>query len=608
MLADGGFQVGALAKLLYPNGIEIRSEHHATAEAETIELLKRDEVTLFEAAVRHRDLFARIDILVKNKNAFNLIEVKSKSYNSTAPEIVGKRGGITSEMLPYIIDVAFQTFVLHETYPDAWIKSYLLLPDKSVRATINGLNQLFKVHRQNGKIQVRVDARALTDGFGDNVLALVNVDPYVAMVMQEGIDFPGGHGPLSDVALDWAKAYKADSWIAPSIGSQCAKCEYQTQARDGLKSGFRECWRRANNWTDEDIDQGTVVELWNFRGKDKLIQQGIVRLRQVTQEHLNYKEGDHGLSNSQRQWMQVAGTPSEYANAGFFLDVPFMHAEMARWQQPYHFIDFETSAVALPFHIGLRPYEQVAFQFSHHIMEGKGAVRHAGEFLLAEPGVFPNYEFARALKTELGSDNGTVFMWSHHENTILTKIAGQLEEDPNPPGDKPELQTFLRSLIQSGGRAMVDLKVLSQKAYFHPYTKGSNSIKHVLPAVLSHSNDLKATYSQPIYGAPDGIPSKNYTNQTWWVRDSDGNVNDPYKLLIEHAKNLLGDEAEDELAAEEIGIAEGGAAALAYARLQFEDLDDKTRNLIKGALLRYCELDSLAMVMVVQAWEEAIES
>jgi hypothetical protein len=52
MLADGGFQVGALAKLMYPGGIEILSRNHATAEKETKELLKRDNVILFEPAIR----------------------------------------------------------------------------------------------------------------------------------------------------------------------------------------------------------------------------------------------------------------------------------------------------------------------------------------------------------------------------------------------------------------------------------------------------------------------------------------------------------------------------------------------------------------------------
>ena len=50
-------------------------------------------------------------------------------------------------------------------------------------------------------------------------------------------------------------------------------------------------------------------------------------------------------------------------------------------------------------------------------------------------------------------------------------------------------------------------------------------------------------------------------------------------------------------------VAEGGSAATAYARLQFEDMNDKTRQKINAALLRYCELDTLAMVMITQAWQ-----
>jgi hypothetical protein len=41
---------------------------------------------------------------------------------------------------------------------------------------------------------------------------------------------------------------------------------------------------------------------------------------------------------------------------------------------------------------------------------------------VAEPGVFPNFEFARALKPELAGDTGTVFMWSLYKNTILNRI------------------------------------------------------------------------------------------------------------------------------------------------------------------------------------------
>ena len=43
---------------------------------------------------------------------------------------------------------------------------------------------------------------------------------------------------------------------------------------------------------------------------------------------------------------------------------------------------------------------------------------------------------------------------------------------------------------------------------------------------------------------------------------------------------------------------------MAFARLQFEDLSTEQRKQIEQALLRYCELDTFAMVMIVEAWRE----
>jgi len=47
-------------------------------------------------------------------------------------------------------------------------------------------------------------------------------------------------------------------------------------------------------------------------------------------------------------------------------------------------------------------------------------------------------------------------------------------------------------------------------------------------------------------------------------------------------------------------LKEGGAAMMAYARMQFSEMPEtKRKNVIKG-LLRYCELDTFAMVLI---WE-----
>jgi hypothetical protein len=277
--------------------------------------------------------------------------------------------------------------------------------------------------------------------------------------------------------------------------------------------------------------------------------------------------------------------------------------------------------VAIPFHKGMRPYEPVAFQFSHHVMHSDGSVAHVDEFLLTDPVVFPNFEFARALKRALEGDEGSVFMWSSHENTILNKIVGQLEgclegavygsgdvssSEGGAPDDALELIEFMRTLISGGSRAMVDLCVLSRKAYFAEGIKGSSSIKKVLPSVMKWSGVLKGLYSGSVYGS--SIPSKNFKNFAWWVpSDADPSVPlEPYDLLRLEAEDLLGEAVRAGEDPDVLAITEGGAAATAYARLQFEDVDDLERRMIREALLRYCELDTLAMVMIVQAWQEAV--
>ena len=119
---------------------------------------------------------------------------------------------------------------------------------------------------------------------------------------------------------------------------------------------------------------------------------------------------------------------------------------------------------------------------------------------------------------------------------------------------------------------------------------------------MATSPYLRDYYSQPIYGAKSGISSKNFTNFRWWQFDEDGKPKDPYSLLTKYGEDLIGEKLRPEEDPDDLVIAEGGAATTAYARLQFETLNPDTRNKINEALLRYCELDTLAMVMIVQGW------
>ena len=630
MLADGGYQVGELAKCFYPTGVEISSPNNAEAEAQTLEWLKQDKVVLFEPAIRFENLFVRADILVKDGNHFQLIEVKAKSYNSSNPQIVGANGDLLSGMRPYIEDVAFQAHVLRSALqtlcPGAQVKSYLMMPDKSVKAAVSGLNQLFKIERANGR--AKVTASPLAQQFASTpglqpLLALVPVDEYVDRVMQDGVHYMSFNAPLPQLATEWAEAYKHDRKIDPTPGKHCGKCEFKTRPQDGLLSGFEECWQQKYGLTPSQLAEGTVLDIYNFRRKDQLISDGTVLLSKAGGA-IEIVDARPELSLSERQWMQVNGIPPEEDRGGFWMADEVMRQEMRTWQYPYHFIDFETSTVAIPFHKGMRPYEPVAFQFSHHVMQADGSVAHVGEFLLTDPVVFPNFEFARALRAELEGDGGTVFMWSPHENTILNKIGGQLEgcssggasygsgvgvaSEGGAPDDALELIEFVRTLTTGGSRAMVDLCALSKRAYFADGIKGSSSIKKVLPSVMRWSGVLRGLYSGSVYGLT--IPSKNFKNFAWWVPSaSDPSVPlEPYDLLRLDGEDLLGEGLMPGEDPDVLAITEGGAAATAYARLQFEDVDEVERRMIREALLRYCELDTLAMVMIVQAWREQLGS
>ena len=589
-LAAAGFQVGALAKRLFPDGIDLEGLLPQSALAQTAEVLRSDAVTIFEPAFAHGKFLVRCDILIKRGNSFEIIEVKAKSYDSSKPTSLGANGRPSAAYLPYLQDVAFQAYVLRLCFPDAEIRSYLMMPDKARAATLDQMNQLFPVGSDGERIVPRSETAGI--GLDESLLSKIPVDQYVATILSEPIRFPGGEGLLADVAERWAQAYVSGQVIDAPIGSHCASCEFVAEKGSASKSGFHECWKEANGWSEDEFPEATVLDLWNFRGKERLIQQGKRDLRSVTQDDIGYVQLEDRLSQSERQWLQINGLASSHKERGYLFHESYMSRQMESWRYPLHFIDFETCAPALPFHIGMRPFESVAFQFSHHILERDGRLRHADEFLIARAGQFPNFEFVRALKNALESDDGTVFCWAAHENTILEHIRKQLHSRDDAPNDSEELSAFIGCLAKGGVRQMVDLKKIAEEGYFHPATKGGNSIKQVLPAVLSSSEYLSERYSKPIYGAQNGIPSKNYDRIAWWQAGQDGKPKDPYKILRDLASETT----------DVGGIAEGSEAAMAYALLQNADLCQKQRNAIETSLKRYCELDTLAMAMIAENW------
>jgi hypothetical protein len=105
------------------------------------------------------------------------------------------------------------------------------------------------------------------------------------------------------------------------------------------------------------------------------------------------------------------------------------------------------------------------------------------------------------------------------------------------------------------------------------------------------------------YVAVGGIQSLNFKDWTW-VRFEKGRVLCPYSLLPEIFEGVTYDELEQFVTKEDDGIREGGAAMMAWAAMQFSDMGEGERKRIAEALLKYCELDTLAMGMIYEGWKD----
>lgn len=609
-LAEGGYQVGELAKYYFPGGTNIETLDYDQAVSETNELLKQENVIIYEAAITHGDYFIRADVLVKKGNSFDLIEVKAKSFTPGKDKFLNNNGSLAAKWKPYLEDVAFQKYVMLQAFPEHTVKAHLMLVDKSASCPTDGLNQKFMITRDENNRQGISVSTTLTDADLDpKIMIQVDVDDICDSIIK-------GDG-YEDEVVGYATNYSNDVRISSAISSMCGSCEFHTTDPDvvqGLKSGHHECFAEQLGWSDDELGQPTIFDIWNlhYMKKSKLIKENRIALSDITADDIGVKHDDNqGLTASERQWMQVE--MAQNGDPGPWIDKVGLLAEVQTWKHPLHFIDFETTTVAIPFHKDMTPYEMIAFQFSHHIINQDGTIEHKGEYINTQQGEFPNYEFLRNLKEELDNDEGSIFRYAAHENSVLNAIYRQLQNDPADIPDRDDLCEFIKSITTSvggsperwaGERSMIDMLELVKRFYYEPSTNGSNSIKYVLPSILSVSKALQDKYSQPIYGAEGGIVSKNFDDWTW-VQIADGKVSDPYKSLPKMFANMTD---KDSTILNNDEIREGGAAMTAYARMQFEEMSEEEKEEIRMALLKYCELDTLAMVMIYEGWMDVVEN
>ncbi|MBN1617711.1 DUF2779 domain-containing protein, partial [Candidatus Dojkabacteria bacterium] len=398
-LAEGGFQVGELAKCYFLGGKDIKTPEYEEALIQTNDLLRQDNAIIYEAAIQYEDFFTRVDILKKTGTSIELIEVKAKSFHPDEDDFRNKKGCIQSDWLPYLQDVAFQTWVAEKAFPGFSVNPYLMLADKSRKTSVDGLNQIFKVvpiDEDRKKVEITVP-EITPEIFGDKILIQIPVREYVNQIMQGQEKDPDKKNPeeiksFSKRAREYAQYFKSGEKYPVSIGSKCKDCEFrcneETRAQ-GLKDGFLECWVEATKGKYNPEKQH-IFNIWNYRRKDNLIEEGKYHLDDIKEPDISPTHKDEpGLSTSERQWVQI--DKYQKGDNSPYIDYEGLADERTRWYFPLHFIDFETSAVAIPFSKGRKPYEGIAFQWSHHIYYNNGKIEHKDQYLNTEPGVFPNF-------------------------------------------------------------------------------------------------------------------------------------------------------------------------------------------------------------------------
>ena len=575
--ADGGFMVEALARALFDYGVWVVPQAGETPEQATARLMSvPGDGVWFEPTFVVNDMLVRVDILQRKDNMLRLIEVKAASFDSVLDPTPfrGKQGGILSDWSDYLLDITYQTNVLELAYPGFEVVPELCLVDKAKTCHEEAIFN--KVELVTDKDPGSSGPRAIYHGDiaalrSQHFLGFLNVrlevDELIATVRSQA-------NSLSKIAANPAIA------LDPPLGSKCRNCEYRNI--NNLRNGFAECWGALAAGTPHVVDLFKIGLLADAAGNSKeglnwLIKNGISKLVDIPPKII-----DQNKSTGKRQIRQL-----ECTKAGTEWVDPLLKDELEACEYPLHFVDFETSRLAVPYHKGMQPYEQIAFQFSCHtiLRPGDKELQHT-EWINVND-AFPSFHFANALRDAVG-EKGTIFVWSPFEQTTLRDIRRQMTSYSHPD---QKIAAWIDAIVpdrKDGGRVQ-DLLKLCGEHYYHPQMGGSLSIKYVLPAIWGSNEEL---WRDPWFAK--------------YFRESLDGALDPYSaltgLILEAERNNIADDEAKETAVE--AVRDGIGAMRSYQEMMYglSRNDAKHRDAVKKMLLQYCELDTAAMVIIWKHW------
>lgn len=197
------------------------------------------------------------------------------------------------------------------------------------------------------------------------------------------------------------------------------------------------------------------------------------------------------LSSRQRNQVEAAKTREVK------IDRDAIARRAEAWEYPLHFLDYETLAYAIPQFDGVRPFQQMVFQYSLHTLDRPGGEFRHSEFL-SRGDDNPPRAVAEHLRESLADGIGTVFVWYEpFEKGRNDEMAEMF----------PDLAPFLREV---NAKTIDLMAIFADDLYIHPEFKGKTSIKKVLPVLVP-------SLSYEALGIGDGMAAtiKWYRAATW---------------------------------------------------------------------------------------------
>jgi hypothetical protein len=391
---EKGYDVGDLAKELFPNGVEIEFDNNNFDGmiTKTKELINSGCKVIYEATFKEDGIFAMADILVKNGKSWDIYEVKASTH--------------TKEY--HINDTSIQWYAL----------------SKSIN-----LNRAFVVHINNQYVR---------DGKLD-IKQLFTIDDITDIVLKK-------QSQIQPQLLDMEQMLK-NNMPDIDIGGHCSdpyECDF---------SGH--CWSNIPK-------NNSVFDISYAMGKQwKLYNDGILSIDDVPDDF-------HLGANAT---LQIKHHKSQEIK----IDKPKIKEFLDTISYPINFFDFETFQNAIPRFDNQRPYAQVPFQYSLHILHEDGTLEHK-EFLGSENSD-PRLPLIKQMLNDI-TPTGSII--AYNQSFEITQIK-------NLALFYPSLSDELLALNER----FIDLaNPFQYKHYYHPNFKGKYSIKVVLPTLFPDDDEL----------------------------------------------------------------------------------------------------------------------